>query len=94
MSEKTYGGYALQEIYDVMERSTHGGEIQWDREKEVAVAALPDLLGGVAELTTLRAENERLRELLADAVEDETEFETEWNKSARAALQAGENDGD
>lgn len=31
-------------------------------------------------------ENERLRALVSDAVEDETEFETEWNKEARALL--------
>jgi len=64
MSEKLYGGHTLQEIYDVMNRSAHGGEIQWDEEQKVATAALPDLLGSIAELTTLRAENAELREAL------------------------------
>lgn len=68
MSEELYGGYTLQEIYDAMSRSTHGGEVQWDREREVATAALPDFLGEIAELTTLRAENERLRGQVADLI--------------------------
>ena len=37
-------------------------------------------------IEALEAERDKLRELLADAIEDETEFETEWNKAARAAL--------
>jgi formylglycine-generating enzyme required for sulfatase activity len=41
----------------------------------------------------LEAENARLRELLADAIKDETEFETEWNKAARAALHTSKADG-
>ncbi len=40
----------------------------------------------------LEAERDNLLELLADALEDETEFETEWNKAARAALGETEND--
>ena len=34
----------------------------------------------------LQAENEILRGLVADCIEDAGEFETDWNKKARAAL--------
>jgi hypothetical protein len=51
---------------------------------------VPTLEAEVLRLTEANAalaqELARMRELLADAVEDETEFETEWNKAARAAL--------
>jgi len=45
----------------------------------------------VDKLARVEAERDKLRELLADAIEDETEFETEWNKAARAALGEIEN---
>jgi hypothetical protein len=54
------------------------------------IARVPTLEAEVLRLTEANAalaqELARMRELLADAVEDETEFETEWNKAARAAL--------
>lgn len=40
----------------------------------------------IERVTELRTVNAELAGLLADAVEDETEFETEWNKAARTAL--------
>jgi hypothetical protein len=54
------------------------------------IARVPLLEAEVLRLTEANAalaeELAKMRELLADAVEDETEFETEWNKAARAAL--------
>ena len=53
-----------------------------------AMRALQDRVNELKdEVAALGAENKLLLNLVRDAVEDETEFETEWNMSARQALE-------
>ena len=40
-------------------------------------------------IAKLTAERDKLLTLISDVVEDADEFETEWNKLARAALEGG-----
>lgn len=46
------------------------------------------VLDAALKIEAMERELENLKSLLRDAVEDETEFETDWNKEARAALES------
>ena len=46
------------------------------------------VLDAALKIEALEREIETLKSLLRDAVEDETEFETDWNKAARAAMES------